>query len=69
MADHRRREHDVFKHFYTGEITKVRSEYIDYDVNAFTRRYGESIILLDEDPPEGSVTPCDHGCAVACCVR
>jgi hypothetical protein len=54
---------------YTWEITKVRGEYIEYDVNAFTGCYGESIFRIDEDQPEGSVETCDHGCAVVVYAR
>jgi hypothetical protein len=31
---------------YTWEITKVRGEYIEYDVNAFTGRYGKASSCL-----------------------
>jgi hypothetical protein len=62
-------EVNMYSNMYTWEITKVRGEYIEYDVNAFTGCYGESIFLLDEDQPEGSVKPCDHGRAVVMYAR
>jgi hypothetical protein len=49
---------------YTGEIIKVRGEYIEYDVNSFTGCSGAIIFLLDKQQPQ-SVQPCDYGCAVA----
>jgi hypothetical protein len=49
---------------YTGEIIKVRGEYIECDVNSFTGCSGAIIFLLDKQQPQ-SVQPCDYGCAVA----
>ena len=49
---------------YTGEITKVRGDHIEYDVNSFTGCSGAFVFLLDRNQPP-SVQPCDYGCAVA----
>jgi hypothetical protein len=49
---------------YTGRITHIGSEHIEYDINAFTGCSGASVFLLDQDQPS-SVQSCDFGKAVA----
>ena len=49
---------------YTGEITRVYGDHIEYDLNSFTGCSGATVFLLDRDQPS-SVQPCDYGCAVA----
>jgi len=49
---------------YTGKITHVGEQHIEYDVNAFTGCSGAIVFLLDKDQPP-SVQSCDHGKAIA----
>lgn len=49
---------------YTGEITFVGDDHIEYDINTFTSCSGATVFLLDEGQPP-SVQSCDFGKAVA----
>jgi hypothetical protein len=49
---------------YTGKITFVGDNHIEYDINTFTGCSGSVVFLLDMDQPS-PVEPNDHGCAIA----
>ena len=49
---------------YTGEITYVGKDHIEYSCNTFTSCSGAIVFLLDKNQP-GSVQRCDFGKAVA----
>jgi hypothetical protein len=49
---------------YTGEITYVGDEHIEFDINTFTGCSGAVIFLLDQGQP-ASVQSCDFGKAIA----
>jgi len=49
---------------YTGKITYVGDNHIEYDINTFTGCSGSVVFLLDVDQPS-PVQPNDHGCAIA----
>jgi hypothetical protein len=49
---------------YTGTVTKVCGDHIEYDINAYTGCSGAIVFLLDTDQP-ASVRDVDHGKAIA----
>ena len=49
---------------YTGKITDVGKQHIEYTCNAFTGCSGALVFLLDKDQPN-SVQRCDYGKAIA----
>lgn len=49
---------------YTGLITYVGDDHIEYDINTFTGCSGATVFLLDQGQPP-SVQQCDYGRAVA----
>ena len=49
---------------YTGEITHVGENHIEYSLNSFTGCSGAVVFLLDQNQPE-SVQQCDFGHALA----
>lgn len=49
---------------YTGKITYVGKQHIEYTCNTFTGCSGALVFLLDEDQPN-SVQRCDYGKAIA----
>jgi hypothetical protein len=49
---------------YTGAITFVGANHIEYDMNSFIGCAGAAVFLLDQDQPD-SVKHCDHDNAIA----